>query len=89
MKFVLGLENLSQIMFNVFYRQGLVISQNDQQKLKLLRAVLGYVFEDSGQNIVQYFFKEKYLLEADVFIFVKALVTLGSATFTLYSLVKG
>ena len=77
-----------QVMFSVFYRDSLLISRRDQQRLKLVRVVLGYAFEDSGQNIIQYFFKEKFLLEADPFIFLKAFVTLVSTSFTLYSLVK-
>ena len=72
-----------------FYNDDLLLSEQEQQRLKIIRLVLGYALEDLGQNVIQYFYKEKYLLQADPFIFIKALITLTSSSFAVYKLSCG
>ena len=70
----------------MFYFDSFEIDLQKQQQLKLIRLVLGYAMENSGQNVIQYFYQEKYMIQIDLFVFVKAAITLGTTFSNLFKL---
>ena len=69
-----------------FYHNGFMLDPAEQQQMKLIRALTGFALEDFGQNLIQYFYKEKYLLEDNIFVYVKALITLLTTLLTFFKL---
>ena len=73
-------------MSRMFYFDSFEIDLQKQQQLKLIRLVLGYAMENSGQNVIQYFYQEKYMIQIDQFVFVKAAITLGTTLSNVFKL---
>ena len=69
---------LALVCVLVLNRDKFELSPHEQVTYKFIRLILGYILEDSGQNIIQYFFKEKYLMGADFFVYAKASIKIAA-----------
>ena len=76
--------NLSSVTIHLLYVDSFNLTIEKAQQLKLIRLLVGWILEDSGQNIIQYFYQEKFLLQLDLFVLVKVGIALLTTSMTLF-----